>query len=55
MIQKISAFILILLGIYMIFLGLKSSMQPPLITGIGFILIGILNLLGQKNKDLDKD
>jgi len=44
MIQRIIAIIVILLGIYMIFLGIKANMQPPLITGIGFILIGFLFL-----------
>lgn len=44
MIQRIIAIILLLLGIYMIYLGIKASMQPPLITGIGFILIGFLFL-----------
>ncbi|WP_199268605.1 hypothetical protein [Myroides fluvii] len=46
--QRILAIAIILLGIYMIFLGVKSNMQPPLITGIGFILIGFLFLNGKK-------
>ena len=46
--QRILAILIILLGIYMIFLGIKSNMQPPLITGIGFILIGFLFLSGKK-------
>lgn len=46
--QRILAIIIILLGIYMIFLGIKSNMQPPLVTGIGFILIGLLFLSGKK-------
>lgn len=44
---RILAIVVILLGIYMIFLGVKASMQPPLITGIGFILIGVLFLMNK--------
>ncbi|MGG5506823.1 MULTISPECIES: hypothetical protein [unclassified Myroides] len=46
--QRILAIAILLLGLYMIFLGIKSSMQPPLITGIGFILIGFLFLNSKK-------
>jgi hypothetical protein len=35
----LSAVILLLLGIYMIYLGRKAGIQPPVITGIGFIII----------------
>ncbi|EHQ40967.1 hypothetical protein [Myroides odoratus] len=45
--HRILAIIVILLGIYMIYLGIKASMQPPLITGIGFILIGVLFLMNK--------
>lgn len=34
--------LLILLGVYMIYLGLKAGMLPPTITGIGFFIIAIL-------------
>lgn len=43
--------ILILLlatAIFMIYLGVKADMLPPTLTGIGFILIGILFLMHKK-------
>ena len=37
------AVLLIILGIYMIFLGSKAGILPPTITGVGFIVIaGVL-------------
>jgi len=37
----ISSVLLILLGIYMIYLGTSKNMIPPTVTGIGFIAIAI--------------
>lgn len=42
------AVILAALGVYMIYLGQKSGIQPPTITGIGFILIALIFLLPAK-------
>jgi len=41
--------LLVLLGIYMIYLGTKGKILPPTITGIGFIVIAIA-FLGLRNK-----
>jgi len=45
----IAAILLILLGIYMIYLGTKGKILPPTITGIGFMIIAIA-FLGLRNK-----
>lgn len=37
--------LLILLGIYMIYLGMKASILPPVITGIGFGVIALIFLV----------
>ena len=34
--------LLVLVAIAMIFLGVKAEMPPPILTGVGFILIAIL-------------
>lgn len=47
-IRKILAVILAALGIYMIYLGQKAGIQPPTITGIGFIVIAAIFLLPNK-------
>ncbi len=46
MIKKVVALILIILGVYMIYLGFlpEKIMRPPLVTGVGFILIGAVFL-----------
>lgn len=46
MIKKVVALILIILGFYMIYLGFlpEKIMRPPLVTGVGFILIGAVFL-----------
>jgi len=36
-----AAVVLVLLGVYMIYLGTKGKILPPTITGIGFIIIAI--------------
>ncbi len=35
----VAAFLLFVLGVYMIYLGTKANIQPPTITGVGFIII----------------
>ena len=35
----VAAFLLFVLGVYMIFLGTKANILPPTITGVGFIVI----------------
>ncbi|HET9745705.1 MAG TPA: hypothetical protein VFP97_08330 [Chitinophagaceae bacterium] len=37
----ISAALLMLLGIYMVYLGTTNKILPPTITGIGFVVIAI--------------
>jgi hypothetical protein len=44
-----AASLLILLGIYMIYLGTKGKILPPTITGIGFMIIAI-TFLGLRNR-----
>lgn len=41
---------MIALAIVMIVLGTKADMLPPTLTGVGFILIGVLFLLPKNNK-----
>lgn len=38
------------LGVYMIDFGIEKDMAPPIMTGVGFILIGLAFLL-QRSKD----
>jgi drug/metabolite transporter (DMT)-like permease len=35
----VAAFLLFVLGIYMIYLGTRANILPPTITGVGFIVI----------------
>lgn len=44
-IRNILAPVVAALGIYMIYLGQQSGIQPPVVTGIGFILIAAIILL----------
>jgi hypothetical protein len=39
---SISAIVLAGLGVYMIYLGYNKHLLPPALTGIGFIIIGIV-------------
>jgi uncharacterized protein YqgC (DUF456 family) len=41
--------LLLIIALVMIFLGAKSSMLPPVLTGIGFILIAVLIYTGNSN------
>jgi hypothetical protein len=38
---KFSAVVLMLLGVYMIYLGTSKNIIPPTITGVGFIVVAI--------------
>jgi xanthine/uracil permease len=44
-----AAILLMLLGIYMIYLGSDKKILPPTITGVGFIIISIA-FLALRNK-----
>lgn len=35
----LAAFLLLILGIYMIYLGTRANILPPTITGVGFVII----------------
>jgi drug/metabolite transporter (DMT)-like permease len=35
----VAAFLLVVLGIYMIYLGTQAKILPPTVTGAGFIII----------------
>jgi len=39
---SLAAILLILLGGYMIYLGVKAGILPPSLTGAGFIIIAIV-------------
>ena len=44
-----AAVLLVLLGVYMVYLGTKGKILPPTITGVGFIIIAMA-FLGLRNK-----
>lgn len=48
MLYKILIVLLILAGIYMIYLGVNAGMQPPTVTGVGFIIIALLFSVSRK-------
>ena len=35
----VAAFLLLVLGIYMIYLGTRANIIPPTVTGAGFVII----------------
>jgi hypothetical protein len=43
--KKIAAILLILIAIVMIIVGVKMSILPPILTGVGFILIAWVFLM----------
>ncbi|HEU5166461.1 MAG TPA: hypothetical protein VFU29_13010 [Chitinophagaceae bacterium] len=45
----IAAILLIVLGIYMVYLGTNGKILPPTMTGIGFMIIAFA-FLGLRNK-----
>lgn len=36
---------MIVLGIYMLYLGIPEGMRPPMVTGVGFLIIGAVFLV----------
>ncbi len=46
--NKILLFVLVIIGIVMIVLGVKSNIKPPILTGVGFFIIAYL--FGQIDK-----
>lgn len=40
--------LLLAVAILMIYLGIKADILPPTLTGVGFVLIGVLFLLQKK-------
>lgn len=42
--RSVLIILLLILGIYMIYLGIMAKIQPPTITGLGFIIIAVLFL-----------
>ncbi len=35
----VAAFLLFVLGVYMVYLGTRANVLPPTVTGVGFIII----------------
>ena len=48
MVRTVALIILLLLALVMIYLGIKNSMLPPLVTGIGFLVIALLFRIEKK-------
>ncbi len=46
--KSIALILLVVIAIVMIVMGIKANMKPPILTGIGFIIIGYL--FNQKTK-----
>lgn len=46
--KSLAGIVVILLGIYMLYLGIPKSMQPPIVSGIAFIIIGGVWLLDKR-------
>lgn len=45
MVKKIAAAVLVLLGIAMVFIGVRAGIEAPVVTGIGFFVIaGVFGL-----------
>ena len=44
--KHVLVFLLIIIAIVMIVMGAKANMKPPILTGVGFIIIAFL--LGKK-------
>jgi len=40
--KNIALILLVIIGIVMIVMGIKANMKPPILTGVGFIIIGYL-------------
>ncbi|MFD2904021.1 hypothetical protein ACFS6I_08810 [Sphingobacterium anhuiense] len=46
--KTILIILLILVALLMIYLGIKAAILPPILTGVGFIIIAILFKIGVK-------
>ena len=46
--KQILLLLLIITAIVMIVLGVKANMKPPMLTGVGFIIITVLFSLKEK-------
>lgn len=46
--KKIAAYILVVLGIFMLYFGISHNMIPPSVTGIGFLVIAVVFLMDKK-------
>jgi len=42
--KKAAGIILVILGVYMLYLGIPANMRPPMVTGVGFLVIGAVFL-----------
>jgi hypothetical protein len=40
--KNVLLILLVLVAAYMIYLGVKADMKPPIMTGIGFIIISFI-------------
>jgi hypothetical protein len=45
--KKILLILLLVVAAYMIYLGVKADMKPPIFTGVGFVIISLI--LGKKD------
>ena len=43
--KSIAAVIVLMLGAYLLYLGIPQGMQPPIVSGIAFFVIGAVWLL----------
>jgi hypothetical protein len=48
MIKKIAAAVLVLLGVAMVFIGVRAGIAAPVVTGVGFFVIaGVVGIDSQ--------
>ncbi|CAN5331874.1 hypothetical protein BH23BAC2_BH23BAC2_00410 [soil metagenome] len=48
--KKIAGIILLILALVMLFIGVSKSLLPPALTGMGFIIIGLIYLTEKSKK-----
>jgi len=46
--KTITAIVLFLIAIVMVYIGITKSVLPPALTGVGFVFIAIVFLKGKK-------
>lgn len=46
--KRIAGFFLLLLAALMLFIGISEGMLPPILTGLGFIAVGLVFLTEKK-------